>query len=176
MYDFAMTAMMICIDYKALSNLVILNTLIVLSILSVLKAFISIYPSALYITAIISFSNIERPTTPPSSQFILSAIYLLTPIANNLLASSNIKIQVNHSFNIFNISDYSGSNSLLSSARTTVFKRTANVMNPSQKGESTKSLKIDLHLLYHPKKPYGQTLIELRVCTTSNDFQLFKPS
>ena len=93
-----MTAMMICIDYIPLSNLVILNTLIVLSILSVLKAFMSIYPSALSIIAIISFSNIDRPTTPPSSQFILSAIYLLIPTASSLLASSNMNIHVNHSF------------------------------------------------------------------------------
>jgi hypothetical protein len=65
MYDLEITAIMVCIDSKALSSLAILKTLKVLSILKVLKAE-RLTPSPPLRTYSITISKIESITTPPS--------------------------------------------------------------------------------------------------------------
>lgn len=82
-------------DLRERSSLATLKTLKVLKTLTVLKAFRSPPPP---LTAVKSISKIDIDTTPPSSQFILSATYFFGPIASSLLVNSPIKIQVNHSF------------------------------------------------------------------------------
>ena len=48
--------------------------------------------------AVIIISTIESMTTPPSSRFILSALYFLGPRARSFMHISAMKIQVNISF------------------------------------------------------------------------------
>lgn len=74
-----------------LSNLATLSTLNVLRTLIVLKA-LKLPPPPLTATKIISI--IDKDTMPPSSQFILSEMYFLTPIAVNLTVISQMKNQV----------------------------------------------------------------------------------
>lgn len=90
--DLVITAMITFIDFKALSNLATLSTRNVLNTLTVLKADRSPPPP---LTAVSSSSRIERLTTPPSSQFILSYMYFLGPIAATLDVNSTMKIHVN---------------------------------------------------------------------------------
>ena len=78
-------------DFKALKSLATLRTLNVLNTLTVRKADRSPPPPD---TAVISNSTIEIETTPPSSQFILSARYFFGPTAKTFEVSSPMKIQV----------------------------------------------------------------------------------
>ena len=83
--------MMVCMDWRALSNLATLNTLKVLSILIVLKADKLAEPCD---NAWKTISKIESQTTPPSRIFIVSEKYLPIPTAYHLM---NIFIDENPS-------------------------------------------------------------------------------
>lgn len=86
-----MTLRIVYIDFKALNNLAILKTLNVLINLKVLKVFIFDVPP-LYTTYEYMISNIDINTTLPSSKFIMSEVYFLTPKANILHVISEIKM------------------------------------------------------------------------------------
>ena len=86
------TAMITCINAKLLNNLVTLNTLNVLKILTARNALIAFYPlPALDIKVI---SKILNETIHPSKTFILSLIYSGTPIPNILRDISTVKMYV----------------------------------------------------------------------------------
>ena len=93
MYDFAITLTIICMDFKALSTRMTLNTLSVLNNLSVLNPYKLMFPDC---TALYIISKIERRTTEPSNQFIRSNKYFYIPIAIIFEAISTIKMLVNH--------------------------------------------------------------------------------
>ena len=84
--------MIVYIDFRALSSLATLTTLAVLSTLSVWKACKS--PPSVPAIAVSIISTMDMVTTAPSSQFILSRRYLVSPTAIILLNLSTMKIDV----------------------------------------------------------------------------------
>lgn len=156
--DLVITAIITFIDFRALSNLATLSTRNVLNTLTVLNAERSPPPP---LTAVKSNSKIERLTTPPSSQFILSCIYFLGPIAATFEVNSPIKIHVKTEPINSNYSARSESILYFSMPMITVFSSTQRVNALSNKLCFTIILSNTLAFFRTRVGPLGHTLTEL---------------